>query len=181
MYSESKKRVIWIICGVSNTVFCRDYIRQLKVLPLQSQYMFAQLMFMANNINLCKFCSDMHNGNTRHAINLYQPSSSLSVFKNRTFNMSTVILNKLPTKIKVLIHEKNYSKKFWRIYFIPILCIQYRNIVIIKVNHCSVYTVFHITCYIYSLFCIILGTSVDIDKLFFCVLIYISYIYIYND
>jgi hypothetical protein len=45
-------------------------------------------MFVASNINYYKFYSDIHNINTRHVIDLYQPSSSLSVFNNGIFNMS---------------------------------------------------------------------------------------------
>ena len=48
--------------------------------------------------------------NTRHTINLYQPSSPLSVFKNGAF-MSILIFNQLSMEIKVLIHEKKLSKK----------------------------------------------------------------------
>jgi hypothetical protein len=69
-------------------------------------------MFVANNINYYKFCSDTHDIKTRHTKDLYQPSSSLSVFNNGTFNMSIQIFNKLPTEIKVLIHDtKEFKKK----------------------------------------------------------------------
>jgi hypothetical protein len=52
-----QKWVIWIICGIKNTDSCRDYFKQLKIFPLQSQYMFLILMFVANNINYYKFYS----------------------------------------------------------------------------------------------------------------------------
>jgi hypothetical protein len=69
--------------------------------------MFSILMFVAKNINNYKFYSDIHNINTRHIIDLYQPSSSLSVFNNEIFNMSIKILNKLPSERKILVHDAN--------------------------------------------------------------------------
>jgi hypothetical protein len=73
--------------------------------------MFSILMFVASNINYYKFYSDIHNINTRHIIDLYQTSSSLSVFNNGIFNMSIKIFDKLPSEIKILIHDKNHFKK----------------------------------------------------------------------
>jgi hypothetical protein len=68
--------------------------------------MFSILMFVANNINYYRFYSDILNINTRHTTVLYQPSSSLSVFNNGVLNMSIKIFNKLPSEVKVLIHDK---------------------------------------------------------------------------
>jgi hypothetical protein len=81
-----QKRAIRIICGIHNRVSCREYFKQLKILPLQSQYLFSILMYVANNINRYKFCSQIHDITTRHTHDLYQPSSSLSVFANGSFN-----------------------------------------------------------------------------------------------
>jgi hypothetical protein len=52
-----QKKAIRIICGIHNRVSCTKYFKQLKVLPLQSQYLFSVLMYVANNINHYKFCS----------------------------------------------------------------------------------------------------------------------------
>jgi hypothetical protein len=68
------------------------------------------LMFVANNINYYKFYSHTHNINTRYNIDIHHPSSSLSVFNNGIFNMSIKIFNKLPSEIKILIHNKNHLK-----------------------------------------------------------------------
>jgi hypothetical protein len=45
-------------------------------------------MFVANNINYYKFYFDIHDIITGHTTDLYQPSSSLSVFNKGIFNMS---------------------------------------------------------------------------------------------
>jgi hypothetical protein len=79
--------------------------------------MFSILMFVANNINYYKFYSDIHNINTRHIIDLYQPSSPLSVFNNGIFNMSTKIFNKLPSEIQILIHDTKLFKKMLKNFF----------------------------------------------------------------
>jgi hypothetical protein len=73
-------------------------------------------MFVANNINYYKLCSDLQDIKTRHTKDLYQPSSSLSVFNNGTFNMSIKIFIKLPTEIKTLIHDTKEFKKRLKVF-----------------------------------------------------------------
>jgi hypothetical protein len=58
-----------------------------------------------------KFCSQIHDITTRHTHDLYQPTSSLSVFANGYFNMSINFFNKLPNEIKILIHNTKRFKK----------------------------------------------------------------------
>jgi hypothetical protein len=57
--------------------------------------MFSILMFVANNINYYNLYSHIHN----IYIDIYQPSSSLSVFNNGIFNTSIKIFNKLLSEI----------------------------------------------------------------------------------
>jgi predicted AAA+ superfamily ATPase len=76
--------------------------------------MFSILMFVAKNISYYKFYSDIHNINTRHIIDLYQPSSSLSVFNKGIYNMSIKIFNKLPSEIKILVNDTQLFKKMLR-------------------------------------------------------------------
>jgi hypothetical protein len=112
-----QKRVIQIICGIKNRDSCRDYFRQLKILPFQSQYVFPILIFVAKNISYYKFYSDVHNINTRHIIDLYQPSSSLSVFNNGIFNVSIKIFNKLPSEVQILVNDTKLFKKVLKNFF----------------------------------------------------------------
>jgi hypothetical protein len=112
-----QKRVIQIICSIKNRDSCRDYFKQFKIHPLQSQYLFSILMFVANNINYYKFYSDIHNINTRHIIDLYQPSCLLSVFNNGIFNISIKFFNKLPSEIKILIHDIKLFKKMLKDFY----------------------------------------------------------------
>jgi hypothetical protein len=66
-------------------------------------------MYVANNIDHYKFCSQIHDITTRHTHDLYQSASSSSVFMNGSFNMSIKYFNKLPNEIKILIYN---TKKF---------------------------------------------------------------------
>jgi hypothetical protein len=85
-----QKKAIRIICGIHNRVSCKEYFKQLK-------------------IDHYKFCSQIHDITTRHTHDLYQPTSSLSVFMNGSFNVNIKIFKKLPNEIKILIYN---TKKF---------------------------------------------------------------------
>jgi hypothetical protein len=56
--------------GIRNRVSCRGHFKKLKILPLQSQYLFSLLMFVVNNLNHCKTRSDVHRNNTRQGADL---------------------------------------------------------------------------------------------------------------
>jgi hypothetical protein len=130
-----EKRAIKVICGIHNRVACREYFEQLKILPFQSQCLFSILMYVANNINHYKFCSQIHDIKTRHTHDLYQPTFSLSVFMNGPFNKSIKIFNKLPNEIKILIHNTKKFRNKLKAFCSFILFIQYMNISIIKMNN----------------------------------------------
>jgi hypothetical protein len=105
-----QKQVIRIVTGISGRGSCRDHFKRLKILPLQSQYVFPILMFVANNINHCRIYSDLHSNNTRQSADHYQPFSKLSIFQKGTFYMGIKIFNSLPSKIKDLIYNiKQYN------------------------------------------------------------------------
>jgi hypothetical protein len=70
------QKVIRVITGISSRYSCRDHFKRLKILPLQSQYVFSTLiMFVVNNMNHYRIYSDLHSNNTRQSANLYQPFS----------------------------------------------------------------------------------------------------------
>jgi hypothetical protein len=52
--------------------------------------------------------------------------------------MSIKMFNKVPSEIKILIHDTKLFNKCERIYFVPILFIQYVNILIILLSVCIV-------------------------------------------
>jgi hypothetical protein len=162
-----KKKVTRIICGINNRDSCRNYFKELKILALQSLYMFSIWMLLAN-INYYKFYSDIHNINTRHITDLYQPSSSLSVFKNGTFNMGIKIFNKLPPEIQVLIHDTKLFKKVLKIFYSNSFYtieeyFNYPN----KQLYCPLYYTMYTMFYSYLL--LLFYSVLDIDKHIFIV------------
>jgi hypothetical protein len=44
-----QKRIIRIMVGIRSRESCREYIKKLKILPLQSQYIYLPLSFVMNN------------------------------------------------------------------------------------------------------------------------------------
>jgi hypothetical protein len=60
-----QKKSIRIMVGIRDRESCREYFRKLKVLPLQSQYIYLLLLFVINNRQHFKINSDIHNINTR--------------------------------------------------------------------------------------------------------------------
>jgi hypothetical protein len=66
-----QKRIIKIMVGIRDRESCREYFRKLKMLPLQSQYIYLLLLFVINNRQHFKINYDMHNINTRNNLDLY--------------------------------------------------------------------------------------------------------------
>jgi hypothetical protein len=66
---------------------CREYFRELKMLPLQSQYIYIYIyihtlsLFVINNKHHFKVNSELHNINTRTKSDLHHPPSHLSVYQ----------------------------------------------------------------------------------------------------
>jgi hypothetical protein len=110
-----QKTVVRTVSGIKGRDTCREYFRELQILPLLSQYIFSILMFVAKNTNYYTFYSDIHSINIRHTFDLDQPSSSLTIFNKGVFDMSIKIFNNLPLKIKVLLHDTERFKRWLKI------------------------------------------------------------------
>jgi hypothetical protein len=106
-----QKKVIRIITGISSRDSCRDHFKRLKILLLQSQYVFSILMFVVNNMNHYKIYSDLHSNHTGQSADLYQPFSRLSIFQKGTFYMGIKIFSSLPSEIKDLIYDIKQLKR----------------------------------------------------------------------
>jgi hypothetical protein len=50
---------------------CWDMFKELRILPLKSQYLFSLLLFVAKNKELLKTNSEIHSINTRHNSDLH--------------------------------------------------------------------------------------------------------------
>jgi hypothetical protein len=101
-----QKRMIRIITGVGNRTSCKQSFIALKFLTLPSLYIYSLLCFVVDNMDQYCFVSDIHNRNTRQALNLnlYQPQTHLSLYQKGSYYMGIKLFNYLP------LHLKNYTK-----------------------------------------------------------------------
>jgi hypothetical protein len=66
--------------NVDSRTSCRNLFKQLSILPLQSQYIFSLMMFVARNKELFVINVNFHNFPTRSHNDLHLPIANLSVF-----------------------------------------------------------------------------------------------------
>jgi hypothetical protein len=104
-----QKKIIRIIAGCRSRGSCRDIFKNLKILPLSSQYILSLLLFVVNNKDKLKLNSDVHSINTRQKYNFHQPSSNLSLYQKGVYPFGIKVFNNLPQSIKNL---SNDTKQF---------------------------------------------------------------------
>jgi hypothetical protein len=90
---------------------CREYFRKLKILPLQTQYIYSLLLFVINSRQHFKINSDMHNINTRNNLDLHYPQAHLSVYQKDAHYTEIKLFIRLPGSIKQLSQD---PKQFQR-------------------------------------------------------------------
>ena len=61
---------------------CRQLFKNLKILPLKSQYIFSLLLFVAKNGDLYESNSEIHDINTRFSSDLHPPTANLTFQKD---------------------------------------------------------------------------------------------------
>jgi hypothetical protein len=114
-----KKRIIRIMVGIRDSESYREYFRKLKILPLQSQYIFTYycggvsptlLLFVINNRKYFKINSDTHNIITRNNLDLHYQQSHMSVYQKGTHYTGIKVFNILPVPIKQLSHDTKQFK-----------------------------------------------------------------------
>jgi hypothetical protein len=86
---------------------CHQLFKNLKILPLKSQYIFSQLLFVAQNIDLYESNSEIHNINTRFSSDLHTQTANLTTFQKGPFYSGIKVINHLPTSIKKTSHDIN--------------------------------------------------------------------------
>jgi hypothetical protein len=107
-----QKRVLRIIAGTGYRNSCRQLFKTLKILPLQSQYIYSLLCFVVNNFDSFRFITEIHNRNTRHRLNLnlYQPPIHLALYQKGTHCMGIKVYNSLPVYLKQLTNKSKHFK-----------------------------------------------------------------------
>jgi len=72
---KTQKRIIRIIMNARNRDSCHQLFKNLKILPLKSQYIFPLLLFVAKNRDLNESNSEIHNINTRFSSDSHTPTT----------------------------------------------------------------------------------------------------------
>jgi len=85
---------------------CHQLFKNLKILPLKSQYIFPLLLFVAHNRDSYESNSEIHNINTRFSSDLHTPTANLTTFQKGPFYFGIKVFNYLPTSIKNISHDK---------------------------------------------------------------------------
>jgi hypothetical protein len=97
--------------GAKNSDSCREFFKQLKILPLCAQYIYSLLMFVVNNRNLFLNNADLYPTKTRNNYNLYLPLPHLTKYQKGVHYAGIWLFNHLPTSIKKTANETKVFKK----------------------------------------------------------------------
>jgi hypothetical protein len=114
-----QKRVIRVITDSRSPDSCRELFKKLKILPLQSQYIFSLLLFMAKNREQFKSNSQIHSINTRqNNNNLHYPTCNLTAFQKGTYYLGIKVFNSLPLSIKNIVYDRKQFKFALKIFLL---------------------------------------------------------------
>jgi hypothetical protein len=104
-FFKLQKRIIRIMVGIRDRESCREYFRKLKILTLQSQYIYSLLLFVINNRQHFKINYDIHNINSRNNLNFHYPKARLSVYQKGAHYAGIKLFNRLPDSVKQMLHD----------------------------------------------------------------------------
>ena len=82
-----QKRIIKIIMNSSKNASCRQLLKELNILPVQSQYIFSILLFVTKNKDQFLFNSQVHKINTRQTSDLYVPTANLAIYQKGVYTL----------------------------------------------------------------------------------------------
>jgi hypothetical protein len=97
---KMQKNVTRINMRCRNRDSCRDLFKNLKILPLQSQYILSLLLFVVNNTNKFKLNSDVYNINASQKYNSCHLSPNLSLYQKGVYSIVIKVFNNLTQSIK---------------------------------------------------------------------------------
>ena len=86
----------------SKNASCQQLLKELNILPTQSEYIFSITLFDIKNKDQFLFNSQGHKINTRQTSNLYLPSTNLAVFQKGVYYTGIKIYQQ-PLKIYLVI------------------------------------------------------------------------------
>ena len=97
---KMQKRVIRVIMVCGHRESCRELFKELKILPLSSQYIFSSLLFVVNKRDYFVSNSVYHNINNRQRNDLHLPQVTLAMYQKGVYYSGIKIFNGLRKSIK---------------------------------------------------------------------------------
>jgi hypothetical protein len=105
MFTAYKKKVIRIVMGLGKRDSCRAAFRELKILPLSSEYIYSLMKYVLSNRHQFLWNYEIHSIGTRQNNNLFPPSVSLTNVQKGAYYSGIKIFNNLPVKLKELSND----------------------------------------------------------------------------
>jgi hypothetical protein len=90
-----QKRAIRIILRLGPRSSCREGFKKLDILTVPCLYIYALMLFVVKNPNICQTNSSVHGRNTRQQNKLQVPSVRFSLIQRGVFYSSAKIFNEL--------------------------------------------------------------------------------------
>jgi hypothetical protein len=106
---KSRKHTVRIIMNASTRDFCKELFKDLKILTLNSQYIYSLSLYVVKNKDQHKY-NQIHRTNTRYIMNLYLQTSSLAVYQRRVYYYGIRVPNHLLPNIKRLRNKVRLCK-----------------------------------------------------------------------
>jgi hypothetical protein len=107
---KMQKRVIRLMKGCGYTESCRELFKEMKILPLKSQYVYSLMMFLIRNRDKFVINKDYHEVNTTQNINLHMYQVTLAKYGKGEYHMAVKVFNGLPYKLKVISNDAREFK-----------------------------------------------------------------------
>jgi len=109
--------MIRIISNLGVTDSCRRAFKEFGIVPLNSQYLYSLLTFVAKNRDLFEANTSFYSVNTRYKNNLHLPSAHLKIFQKGVIFSGAKAFNHLPLKMKELSLDIKRFKPALRTFF----------------------------------------------------------------
>jgi hypothetical protein len=118
-----QKRIVRIMMGSRKEASCRNLFRNLKILPLMSQYILSLMIFIIKNKSQFTVNSVIHNISTRQHTNLHQPTLNLTGYQQGIYYSGVRVYNNLPSHIKQLLDDpKNFELQLKKFLYLDSFC-----------------------------------------------------------
>jgi hypothetical protein len=104
-----QKRMIRIMTNLTPRDSCGAMFKELKILPLFSQYIYSVLIYLAGNIQLYTMNKVVHNYNTRNSSNFEVPNANLTKYQKGVYCMGIKLYNQLQIDIKNSVNNQKLS------------------------------------------------------------------------